>query len=138
MSARLAHNRFMPEINPIRPTDDQARQMARDLLVQARFAAIGVLDEADGPMVTRVAFGLGPTGMPLTLVSDLSAHTRALRSNPVCSLLVGEPGEKGDPLTHPRLTVQAEARIIPHADPAYAPLAQHYLQDHPKAKKLLG
>ena len=124
--------------SPIRPTDDEARALARDLLSAARYAALAVLDDDGAPMVTRVAFGLGPDGAPLTLVSDLSAHTRALRAHPACSLLVGEPGDKGDPLTHPRLTVQARARIVPHADPAYADLAAHYLRDHPKAQLYIG
>jgi len=46
-------------------------------------------------------------GMPHTLVSDLSGHTAALRQGGIVSLLIGEPGRKGDPLTHPRLTLQA-------------------------------
>ncbi|MEO0992151.1 MAG: pyridoxamine 5-phosphate oxidase, partial [Pseudomonadota bacterium] len=51
-----------------------------------------------------------------------------------CSLLVGEPGEKGDPLTHPRLTLIADARFVPHGDAAFRPLRDHYLTTHPKAK----
>ncbi|GIT91246.1 hypothetical protein JANAI62_17010 [Jannaschia pagri] len=39
------------------------------------------------------------------LISDLSDHARALAADPRCSALVGEPAERGDPLTHPRLTL---------------------------------
>ena len=124
--------------DPIRPTDDDARQIARDLLHQARFAALAVLLEDGTPMVTRVAFGLSPQGTPLTLISDLSAHTRALQTNPACSLMVGEPGAKGDPLTHPRLTLQASARFLRKGDPDHDELAAHYLKDHPKAKLYIG
>lgn len=124
--------------DPIRPTDDDARQIARDLLQEARFAALAVVLEDGTPMVTRVAFGLSPEGAPLTLVSDLSAHTKALQANPACSLMVGEPGTKGDPLTHPRLTVQASARFIRKGDPGHDALAAHYLKDHPKAKLYIG
>ena len=121
--------------NPIRPTDDAARQMARDLLNSARFGALATLDpETGGPIVTRVAIGTSPTGAPLSLVSDLSSHTQALRLNPQCSLLVGEPGPKGDPLTHPRLTIQTSASFINHSDPGFADLAAHYLKTHPKAQ----
>ncbi|NRB33942.1 MAG: pyridoxamine 5'-phosphate oxidase family protein [Rhodobacteraceae bacterium] len=124
--------------SPIRPTDDEARVLAHSLMQQARFAALGVIDDHGAPMVTRVAFGRGPDGQPMTLVSDLSAHTRALKARPQASLLVGEPADKGDPLTHPRLTLQVRAQIVPHADPRYGDLAGHYLKTHPKAKLYIG
>ena len=34
--------------DPIRPTDDDARDQARALIAQARFAALGVIDPRDG------------------------------------------------------------------------------------------
>ncbi|WP_146346013.1 HugZ family pyridoxamine 5'-phosphate oxidase [Phaeobacter marinintestinus] len=124
--------------DPIRPTDDDARQMARDLLAQARHAALAVVLPDGSPMVTRVAFGLGPDGHPLTLVSDLSAHTTALKANPNGALLIGEPGERGDPLTHPRLTLMAQARFLRKGDTGYDKTAAHYLRDHPKSKLYIG
>lgn len=123
--------------NPIRPTDDDARAMARDLMAQARFAAIGVVQDA-APMVSRVAFGQALDGTPMTLISSLSQHAQALRADPAASLLIGEPGEKGDPLTHPRLTLQARARFVEHDTPTYEEMAAHWLRDHPKAKLYIG
>lgn len=119
----------MPEKDPIRPTDDEARALARRLIDTATFAALAVLVEGQ-PFVTRIALGTRPGGAPLTLVSDLSAHTQALRADPAASLLVGEPADKGDPLTHPRLTLQARAHFLPKDDA----LRAHYLATHPKAK----
>ncbi|OAN71180.1 pyridoxamine 5-phosphate oxidase [Jannaschia sp. EhC01] len=116
--------------NPIRPTDDDARALARSLIDDARFAALAVLDPATGaPMVTRIALVPGPDGVPLSLISTLSTHTGALAANPACSLLIGEPGPKGDPLTHPRLTLQATATA---ADKSA--LRDHYLSHYPKAQ----
>lgn len=116
--------------DPIRPTDDAARDLARGLVAAARFAALGVIDPATAaPMVTRIALVPGPDGAPLTLISSLSAHTSALAANPSCSLLIGEPGGKGDPLTHPRLTLQARAEA---ADKGA--LKAHYLSLYPKAQ----
>jgi putative heme iron utilization protein len=116
-------------MDPIRPTDAEARSLARDLIAGARFAALGVIDPETGvPMVTRIALVPGPDGAPLTLISTLSAHTSALRAEPRCSLLIGEPGGRGDPLTHPRLTLQARAE---QADKAA--LKAHYLGLYPKA-----
>jgi hypothetical protein len=120
--------------SPIRPTDDEARTLARSLIAGAHFAALGTLTDEGMPLVSRVAIGTTPDGAPLTLVSALSHHTRALRADPRASILVGEPGARGDPLTHPRLTIQARARFVEHADPGYGPLAEHWLRSHPKAK----
>lgn len=124
----------MPETSPIRPTDDAARVLARALVDAARFGALGVTDpETGAPLVSRVAVGTDAAGRPVTLVSDLSHHTRALRVNPACSLLVGEPGPKGDPLTHPRLTLQARADFVPRGGAAHAALRARWLETHPKA-----
>lgn len=125
----------MAETSPIRPTDAGARRLARALIDDARFGALGVIDPGTGaPMVSRVAVGTDAEGTPVTLISDLSHHTRALKANPICSLLVGEPAGKGDPLTHPRLTIQAEARFLRHGESGHAELRARYLRDHPKAK----
>ncbi len=121
--------------DPIRPTDDEARRLARDLLENARFAALGVLDPGTGaPLVTRIALAQAPDGAPLTLISDLSAHTRALRADPRASLLVGEPGPKGDPLMRPRLTLQGRAAFVDRAGPDHARLRETYLDQNPKAQ----
>lgn len=124
----------MAETSPIRPTDDEARDLAQALLAQAKFGAIGVTDPATGaPLVSRIAIGTD-CGIPITLISDLSHHTKALRAHPQCSLLVGEPGPKGDPLTHPRLTVQAVAGFIDRNSEEHATLRSLWLDHQPKAK----
>lgn len=118
----------MPKTDPIRPTDDEARGLARALLSGATFASLGVI--VDGrPFVSRIALVPGPDGAPLSLVSDLATHNQALRLDPAASLLIGEPGDKGDPLTHPRLTLTATAHF---ADKSA--LRDHYLAAQPKAK----
>lgn len=125
----------MAETTPIRETDDAARDLARGLIDTARFGALGVRSPDTGaPMVTRIAVATDPAGQPLTLISALSSHTTALRADPVCSLLVGEPGAKGDPLTHPRLTLACRASFTEHGTEAYAELRTHYLGQHPKAQ----
>ena len=124
--------------SPIRPTDNAARGLARDLMQEARFAALAVTDATGCPSVSRVAFGLSPAGAPISLVSTLSAHTEALIARPDCALLVGAPSDKGDPLTHPRLTLQGQAEILPNDTSAHKEMAAHYLRVHPKAKLYVG
>lgn len=121
--------------DPVAPADNEARALARSLIAEARFGALGVIDPQTGfPAVTRIALGLGPDGGLYTLVSHLSAHSRALLADPRVSLLVGEPGPKGDPLTHPRLSLQAQAVPLPPESAPEAPLQAHWLAHHPKAK----
>ena len=113
----------------LRETNDEARAVGQDLLRQARFGALGVIyPDSGGPMVSRVSVCTDAEGQPIILVSELSLHTRALSANPACSLLVGEPGSRGDPLIHPRLTLQCQAE---EADKdGIKPI---YLSRHPKA-----
>ncbi len=113
--------------NPIRPTDDQARALAKSLLTTARHAALGVLHD-DMPMVTRTAIAWLDHA-PHLLVSDLSQHTKALAASPACSVLVGDPADKGDPLTHPRLTLQCLAHRVDKSA-----LRAPWLALHPKSK----
>lgn len=125
--------------SPIRPTDDSARELARKLIETAKLAALSYEDPDNGaPMVSRIALVSGPDGMPLSLISDLSHHSAALQKNPLCALLIGEPGSKGDPLTFPRLSLRAEARFVRHGSPEHAGLAQAFLTKQPKAKMYIG
>ena len=123
-----------PRPDPVRSSDDEARALARRLIAGARHGALGVLDpETGSPHVTRVAVGLD-RGAPLVLISGLSHHTRALAADPRCSLLVGEPGPRGDALTHPRLTLLAEAAFVAGDDPGRDALREGWLARHPKAR----
>ena len=116
--------------HPIRATDDNARELARRMLSEARHGALGVL--TDGlPRVSLIA--LAPSdGAFLTLVSDLAPHTAALRHQTRASLLIGEPG-KGDPLAHPRMSIAINAEFVDKAA-----LADRYLAVHPKAQLYIG
>ena len=105
----------MPERQDVlRPADDAARAQAKRLIRTARFGALAT--EIDGA--------------PVLLASDLSAHTEALKADPRCSLLAGEPG-KGDPLAHPRVTLFAVAERLPRDEDADA--RRRFLARHPKA-----
>jgi len=104
-----------------------------------RHAALAVRDPQDGmPAISRIALVRDPQGQPLSLISDLSAHADALKTTPEAALLIGEPGEKGDPLTHPRISLKVRAAFVRHGDPAHAALAAHYLTQQPKAKLYIG
>ena len=100
------------------PPDPSPAEHARQLLALARHAALAYLVPDGAPGISRIAFGLDAAGVPVSLISALTQHAPALRLHPVCALMVGEVGAKGDPLTHPRLMVRAEAIFIAPDDPA--------------------
>jgi heme iron utilization protein len=103
-------------------------------LLAAKHAALSYIDAETGtPGISRIAFGLGPDGAAMTLISALAPHTAALRANPACAILLGEPGAKGDPLTHPRLMLRATATFVEPDSPDRAQLRAHWLKGHPKA-----
>lgn len=121
--------------DPVQPADDEARALALSLLRDAAHAALAYADAATGtPGISRIAFGLDAAGCPVTLISGLAPHTAGLRFSPACSVMVGEPGAKGDPLTHPRLMIRAEAQFVTADDPGRAALRDHWLAAHPKSK----
>ena len=113
------------------PPDDDARALARRLMVEARHGALATLRDGE-PFVTRIALAPDPEGF-LTLVSDLAPHTEALRTHPVASLLVGEPG-RGDPLAHARMTLSVRATFLDKTEDA----ARTYLAAQPKAQLYIG
>ncbi len=120
--------------DPVALADDAVRALARDLIVAARFAALAVTDPADGlPGISRIAFGPATDGGFLTLISALAPHHAALLRNPDCALMVGEVGEKGDPLTHPRLMIKARAAFVAPDTAERGALREHWLARHPKA-----
>jgi len=123
--------------SPIRDTDDTARELAKDLIQSAAFAALAV-ETPDGPLVSRIALAKLPTGDIVSLVSELSHHTQALRNSDRVSVLIGEPGPKGDPLTHPRLTLQARAEFVEHSSREFSDLAKQYLELRPKSQLYIG
>lgn len=125
----------MPKIDPIRPTDDDARALAQSLLADATFAALAVLDPGTGaPSVTRTALAVMPSGEITSLISDLSTHTAALRTDARASLLVGEPADKGDPLTHPRMTLTVRTEFLDRGEPAYADTRAYWQKARPKTR----
>jgi putative heme iron utilization protein len=116
-----------------RETDEEARALARSLLATARYAALAVIEPDTGfPAASRVLVAADLDGVPVILVSALSAHTKALAQDKRASLLVGEPG-KGDPLAHARLTIQCEAVRIEKATAQHDRLRTRFLGLHPKS-----
>ena len=119
--------------DPFRPMDDEARATLARLLSLGH-AALAFTDPATGtPGISRIAFARDPEVGPLTLISSLTQHHGALLAHPDCAVMLGEPGAKGDPLTHPRLMIRARACFVAADDPARPALRARWLERAPKA-----
>jgi putative heme iron utilization protein len=103
------------------------------MLTVASHGALATVSAGDGfPEVSRVGLA-ALNGVPLTLISALSAHTAALRADQRCSLMVGEAG-KGDPLAHPRIMMRARARELVRGGEEHTAARAAYLAAQPKSQ----
>ena len=103
---------------------------AKRLMRLSRTAALATLDDATGaPLTTLVGVASDFDGAPLFLMSTLARHTRHLVADPRASLLLAGEPERGDPLNHPRVTLNG--RIGRAEEPR---VRTRYLQRNPKAK----
>ncbi len=114
---------------------NQERNFAREAAELLRAARSGMLatTEAGRPHAALVTPALGPDGLVLLLLSDLSAHTRHLRADPGCALLVTGAATGKNPQTMPRLSLRGTAYPAGH-DAARAA----YLRHHPYAALYAG
>ena len=118
--------------DPIRPTDDQARELGRRLLRSARSGSLATLAADGHPSASLVSLATDTDGTPLILVSALSSHTGNLAGDPRCSLLLA-PGGKGDPLAHARITLKLRARRVERDSEDGARIRRRFLARQPKA-----
>lgn len=119
--------------DPVQPANDDALTTVRQLLSLGHAALAWTDPDTGAPGISRIAFHRDPEAGLLTLVSGLAPHFRALRDRAACALMLGEVGDKGDPMTHPRLMIRAEARFIAKDDPARPGIRDRWLQRNPKA-----
>lgn len=106
---------------------------ARKLLRAARSATLATAADGGQPFASLVTHACAPDLAVLLLLSNLSEHTRHLRAEPRCSLLVCGPAEGANPQTAPRVTVTGIAEV---ADDAA--LKARFLAVHPYAAQYAG
>jgi putative heme iron utilization protein len=119
--------------DPVQPADDDARALALRLLSLGHAALAWEDPDTGTPGISRIAFARDPEAGLLTLVSGLAPHYRALRDRPDCALMLGEVGDKGDPMTHPRLMIRARASFVAADDPDRPAIRARWLDRNPKA-----
>ena len=105
---------------------------ARALLRAARAGTLATSGDGQ-PFASLVTPAAAPDGSVLLLLSGLSEHTRHLRDEPRCAVMVAGPPAEANPQTAPRLTVTGLA--APEPDPA---LKARWVALHPYAAFYAG
>jgi putative heme iron utilization protein len=111
---------------------ENARRDAKRLLRLARTGALATMD-GGAPLTTLVGVASDGDGAPMFLMSDLSRHTRNLDADPRASLLLTSEGGRGDPLNHPRLTLNGRVIRRENRDGH-----ERYVRRNPKSKLYIG
>jgi heme iron utilization protein len=105
----------------------QLAWQARKLLRGARAGTLATVVEGQ-PFASLVTPACAPDLSVLMLLSGLSEHTRHLRAEPRCALLVAGPAETSNPQTAPRLSVTGIAETVVDSE-----LKARWLALHPYA-----
>jgi putative heme iron utilization protein len=77
-------------------------------------------------------FALDLAGRPIFLISNMAMHTQNLKTDPRCSLFVGQANAGGDPLGIARATLIGHAEVV--AEPDAACVREHYLARHENSR----
>jgi len=109
----------------------EAAWQARRLLRAARVASLATVSQGQ-PFVALVTPATAADLSVLLFLSSLSEHTRQLRAEPRCALLVSGAAEGANPQTAPRLTVTGLAEPVVDAA-QHGALKARWLAVHPYA-----
>ena len=88
-------------------------ERVRTLVSLASVATLSTLSRKHPgfPFGSLMPFALDPAGRPIFLISNMAMHTQNLKTDPRCSLFIGQAVVDGDPLGTSRVT------MIGHAEP---------------------
>jgi len=84
------------------------------------------------PFGSLMPFALDFAGRPVFLISNMAMHTQNLKTDPRCSLFVGQAGADGDPLGAARATLIGHAEPVPEQDTAS--VREQYLARHENSR----
>jgi heme iron utilization protein len=94
---------------------DPAALVVSSLITQAKAASLGTVGSSGAPFVSLVNIARFESRSVVMLLSGLAQHTRNLRDDSRCSLLIVGPIEpNADPLTAPRVTLSGSVVILRH------------------------
>jgi hypothetical protein len=83
------------------------------------------------PFGSLMPFALDLAGRPVFLISNMAMHTQNLKTDPRCSLFVGQGTAEGDPLGAARATLIGHAEVPEHDA---ASVREQYLARHENSR----
>jgi putative heme iron utilization protein len=84
------------------------------------------------PFGSLMPFALDLAGRPVFLISNMAMHTQNLKTDPRCSLFLGQTESDGDPLGAARATLIGHAEPVPEHD--VASVRGRYLARHENSR----
>ena len=84
------------------------------------------------PFGSLMPFALDLTGRPVFLISNMAMHTQNLKTDPRCSLFIGQGAPDGDPLGSARATLIGDAEPVQEHDAAS--VREQYLARHENSR----
>ena len=84
------------------------------------------------PFGSLMPFALDPLGRPIFLISNMAMHTQNLKTDPRCSLFVGQVSADGDALGAARATLVGTAEPVPEND--IVDVREKYLARHENSR----
>jgi putative heme iron utilization protein len=84
------------------------------------------------PFGSLMPFALDSSGRPLFLISNMAMHTQNLKTDPRCSLFIGQAAADGDALGAARATLIGTAEPAPEND--IADVREKYLARHENSR----
>lgn len=111
--------------------DESTLNDAKMLIRTSRHGVLSVVDQSSGsPISSLVGLATDSDGSPIFPASELGRIIKVMQVDPRVSLLVENVG-RGDPLAHPRISLNAFASKLEGEDHQRA--RRRYLARHPKA-----
>jgi heme oxygenase (biliverdin-IX-beta and delta-forming) len=84
------------------------------------------------PFGSLMPYALDHAGRPIFLISNMAMHTQNLKTDPRCSLFIGQTAADGDPLGAARATIIGHAEPVPDEDAAS--VRETYLSRHENSR----
>jgi putative heme iron utilization protein len=109
-------------------------ERVRTLISLASVATLSTLSRKHlgFPFGSLMPFALDPAGRPIFLISNMAMHTQNLKTDPRCSLFVGQADAGGDPLGAARATLIGHAEPVPEYD--LGSVRERYLARHESSR----
>jgi len=118
---------------PLLPEPSHAERV-RTLMSLTSVATLSTLSRKHPgfPFGSLMPFALDSSGRPIFLISNMAMHTQNLKTDPRCSLFVGQVGIDGDALGAARATIIGTADPVPENE--IADIRDNYLARHENSR----